>query len=128
MARSADEAVSFGEYELMFATATVATWADEPNPGDLVWRSSDPALDARLHEMYGGDVNLRSKRKEPVVIHMTSEGIGSPLRISIVDAQGRKGVGITHSCFSVARRRPLTFASLAAAVGQLGDTAFMLAN
>ena len=124
VARSADEAVSFGEYELMFATATVATWADEPNPGDLVWRSSDPALDARLHKMYGGDVNLRSKRKEPVVIHMTSEGIGSPLRISIVDAQGRKGVGITHSCFSVARRRPLTFASLATAVGQLGDTHF----
>jgi len=75
--------------------------------------------------MYGKDVDQRlPQRKEPVVVHMTSEGIGSPLRISIVDAQGRKGVGITHSCFSVARRRPLTYASLATAVGQLGDTHF----
>ena len=131
VARSTHEAVSSGEFELMFASNTMNMWANEhgglqePKPGDLVWRSSDNSLTARLRKMYGKDVDQRlPQRKEPVVVHMTSEGIGSPLRISIVDAQGRKGVGITHSCFSVARRRPLTFASLATAVGQLGDTHF----
>ena len=131
IARSASEAVSVGEYELTFAAATVNMWANEqggarePKPGDLVWRSSDPAFEARLRKMYGEDVDHRSTwTKEPVVIHMTSKGIGSPLRISIVDADGRKGVGITRSFLSVAERRPLTFASLATAVGQLGDTHF----
>ena len=104
IARSASEAVSVGEYELTFAAATVNMWANEqggarePKPGDLVWRSSDPAFEARLRKMYGEDVDHRSTwTKEPVVIHMTSKGIGSPLRISIVDADGRKGVGITRS-------------------------------
>ena len=43
VARSTHEAVSSGEYELMFAGNTMNMWANEhgglqePKPGDLVW-------------------------------------------------------------------------------------------
>ena len=71
-----------------------------------------------------GDANEAPRRREAVTVRVSSDGVGTPLHISVVDAKGREGVAVTAGVLSPAERQPMSFASLAKAVGQLGGTPF----
>ena len=91
------------------------------HPGDLVWRSKDPALSRRLARGWERGV----ERTAPVVARV-SGGPGVPLRLAYVDAQGRMGEAQSDQPLEPARARGLDEDGLRAALGRLGGTPFVL--
>ena len=149
VARNAAEAVTAGEYELTFAAGLASSWgrgsggysqnnnrnqnqtqnasgnARQPAPGDLVWRSSDPELESRLRKMIPEGIEGETpRRRDAVTVRVSSAGLGAPLHILVVDAHGREGTAVTAAALTPAANQPMSFASLAKAVGQLGGTPF----
>ena len=99
-----------------------------PTRGNLVWRTSDADLDQRLRKMIPeGDVKeTNAVRREPVVVSVSAEGIGAKLVIVVKDAKGRVGVAETDQVLTAAEKQPMSLASLAKAIGELGGTPFSL--
>ena len=99
-----------------------------PARGDLVWRTSDADLDARLRRMIPeGDVSeTAAVRREAVVVRVTATNVGEPLVIEIEDAKGRLGRAVSDGVLTKAEKQPMSLASLAKAVGELGGTPFSL--
>jgi putative protease len=97
-----------------------------PARGDLVWRTSDADLDARLRKMIPeGDVlSTSAVRREPVVVTVTAAGVGQPLVVRITDAKGRTGVASTSGNLEPSAKQPMSLVSLAKAIGELGGTPF----
>jgi collagenase-like PrtC family protease len=164
VAKTREDAVSTGEFELTFASGVAKAWNWDPvvtpsagavgsgsesgygarrreeekdaraaRPraparGDLVWRTSDADLDARLRRMIPeGDVfDTAAVRREPVVVRVTASKIGEPLVITIEDAKGRVGRAVSDGTLTKAEKQPMSLASLAKAVGELGGTPFSL--
>jgi hypothetical protein len=74
-----------------------------------------------------GDVReTPAVRREPVAVTVSSKGIGSPLTVTIVDSKGRVGQAETALVLTPAEKQPVSFESLAKAVGELGGTPFSL--
>ena len=127
--KGADDAVRDGEYELTFDGAVARSWGSsdgpaEPRRGDLVWRTGDADLDARLRRVIPDGVGEAPTRRDAVTVRVSSEGVGAPLRVTLVDARGREGVAETAAALAPAERQPMSFASIAKAIGQLGGTPF----
>eukprot|EP00887_Chlorella_sp_A99_P000141 scaffold16.g141.t1 len=95
-------------------------------PGDLVWKTKDPALEARLCSSYDG-LPVSQLRRLPVKVSVTvSEG--QPLVIMLSDGAGASSTGATARAAEPAGSQPLTPAAVQAAVGQhLGGEAPLLA-
>ena len=161
VAKTREDAVATGEFELTFASGVTKSWnwdpvgteagssaspsgygarrrEEEGNPratrphaparGDLVWRTSDADLDARLRRMIPeGDVfETAAVRREAVVVRVTAEKVGGPLVIEIEDAKGNVGRAVSDGVLTKAEKQPMSLASLARAVGELGGTPFSL--
>jgi putative protease len=129
--KGVDAAVREGEYELTFDGAVARSWGSsdgpaEPRRGDLVWRTGDADLDARLRRMIpeGAVGEAPATRRDAVTVRVSSVGVGAPLRVTIVDARGREGVAETDAPLAPAEKQPMSFASIAKAIGQLGGTPF----
>ena len=74
-----------------------------------------------------GDVfDTAAVRREPVVVRVTASKIGEPLVITIEDAKGRVGRAVSDGTLTKAEKQPMSLASLAKAVGELGGTPFSL--
>ncbi len=86
--------------------------------GDRVWKTDDPALGRELRASFAGHLPSRSKRALDLSV---SGRVGEPLRI----AAG--GVTVESSRpLEAARNQPLTTERLAAQLGKLDDTPFVL--
>ena len=164
VAKTREDAVSAGEFELTFASGVAKAWTwpaagaetggvgevgsgseygarrgegerearaarpRAPSRGDLVWRTSDADLDARLRRMIPeGDVfETAAVRREAVVVRVAATKLGEPLVIEIEDAKGNVGRAVSDGVLTKAEKQPMSFASLARAVGELGGTPFSL--
>ncbi|MDK2973017.1 MAG: family peptidase [Candidatus Sumerlaeota bacterium] len=94
------------------------------HPGDRVWKTSDPALDAEIRATFTGERILHHRPVSALV-----EGrAGAPLRLTLTDEDGL--------CVSIddtepaeeAHRHPLTPDVLREQLGRLGNTPFELAH
>jgi len=89
-------------------------------PGTRVWKTNDPALDRELRKSFSGKIPSRQAGKE-VLDFVVSGSAGRPLQIAC------RGISLASAIpLEPARTRPLTGESLAAQLGKLGDTPFVL--
>lgn len=114
-----DNEVQDGIYTITFATNAIDF--SRIKKGDIVWRSKDPSLESRL-KSYVNEADLQTV---PVSVSVSGK-IGECLRISIVDREGKEGIGHSDSVLQAASNRPLTASDLEKAVGSLGDTPFRI--
>lgn len=92
--------------------------------GSLVWKTDDPAMRRRLEHTYAGDPVARR-----AAVCVTLEGaIGSPLRLTVRDADRREGTAEWPGPLEEARRHPLSAEAVREQLGRLGDTPFALAD
>lgn len=87
-------------------------------PGQLIWRTKDAAMDGGLHAR-------RATRRRLAVSIAVKGSVGTPLRLTMRDRQGREVV-LETAVLQPAQNRPLSPATLAGAIGTLGDTPFTL--
>ena len=112
--------------------------------GDLVWRNSDAALERALRgaanrpigasvaqatreEGGTGSTPAETYRSGAADVSVSvSGGLGEPLQVSVVDAEGRVGEATSEAEFQAARSSPLTSEALRAAVGAMGGEGLVL--
>ncbi|CAN5367913.1 DUF3656 domain-containing protein [soil metagenome] len=94
------------------------------NTGDLLYKTSDPKLDAELAASYEGD-QIRHRR--PVNAHVTG-AIGRALTLELEHQSGISVRVEDTAPAEAALKRPLTEDSLRDQLGRLGGTPFELAN
>ncbi len=92
------------------------------NPGDRVWKTSDPALDKRLAETFAGEA---PRFRRPVHAHVQGR-VGAPLRLTLTHAQGESVFVEDVEQAEYAMARPLTEQVLRDQIGRLGGTPFFL--
>jgi putative protease len=93
------------------------------NPGDRIWKTSDPALDRRLRRTFETD---KPYRVFPVRVSVSGRA-GEPLRTVWADI--RAGVSVEAESaipLAVAEKRPMDRTMLAEQLGRLGGTIFRL--
>ncbi|GFH25184.1 DUF3656 domain-containing protein, partial [Haematococcus lacustris] len=93
-------------------------------PGQLVWKTKDHALEARLRATYEGLAGS-AMRSLPVSARVSGK-IGSALNLTLRDDAGFEVCALTNMALSAASKRPLTVDDIAAGLGQLGDNALSL--
>jgi U32 family peptidase len=91
--------------------------------GDKVWRTRDPAMDARLRPLWEGGV----QRRIPLVAHVLGRA-GEPLELVFIDPEDRQGRARSEQPLEAARSRRLDDAALRVALDRLGATPFSLAE
>lgn len=91
--------------------------------GDRVWRTRDPALLARLKDVWEGGV----RRRAPVWARVAG-GVGEHLTLELRDAAGRSVTVESEGELQAARGRPLGRETLAKQLGRLGGTSLELAG
>ena len=92
------------------------------NPGNRLWKTSDPALEKRIRQTFEGD-QIRFRR--PVRIEARGRA-GIPLTVIMNDRAGHS-VSINSAVFlEAARGQPLTTERLQEQLGRLGGTPFRL--
>jgi U32 family peptidase len=90
--------------------------------GDKLWKTSDPALDQRLRQSYGGG---RPKFQRP--LWMEAHGaVGQPLTLIARDDIGHAARVDSAMPLAQAKKHPLTTERLREHLGRLGGTAFKL--
>ena len=95
-------------------------------PGQLIWKNKDPVLDARLKASYE-NISAAERRRIPVRLQV-SLAIGKPLRIELMDDQGRRAVAETEALIQAATGRPLGVSEIEKAIGvHLGDEGSLIA-
>ena len=117
-----DGAVTIGEYSVTFGANQIDF--DRVEAGDLVWRTSDPTLEAKLAKMVPtgpATTPSRESHRDPCAV-VVSGAIGEKLVIKIIDDAGRVGEGCTASTLSKSTNRALDLTSLKKAIGELGGT------
>ena len=89
-------------------------------PGTRVWKTNDPALDRELRKSFSGKISGHTSRK--AALDFTVSGAaGRPLVLEC------RGIAISsEALLEPALTRPLTVGALAAQLGKLGDTPFVL--
>jgi len=110
-------AVTFGANQIDFTRVRA---------GDLVWRTSDPALEAKLAKMVGTETTREARRDAATVV--VSGALGERLVIKIIDDAGRMGRGETTSVLERSQNKALDEKSLKKAIGELGGTPFAAAS
>jgi putative protease len=91
-------------------------------PGDRVWKTDDPALEARLRRSYAGRIGPR--RRERVDLAIAGRA-GEPLRVEYRCGE-RSGAVESGVLLEAARTAPLTRERLVEHLGRFGDAAFCL--
>lgn len=108
-----------GPVELVFGTDFDAA---RVHPGDLIWRTRDSAQDAGTHFD-------PQRASHPIAVDVQiSGGLGTALRLCLRDADGHEGCVRTAGTLVAASGGGLDDARLAKAIGQLGDTPFMVSQ
>jgi U32 family peptidase len=110
------ERLPSGQVELRFGNGIVK--ASRIRPGDLVWRTDDPAVAKAIHSL--------AAHKQPVRVHAIAHA-GELLRIkwSLRDLSVET---ISGEPLQAAANRAITEAYLAAQLGRLGNTPYQLAG
>ena len=108
------------EVELRFGNRALRL--DNIEPGDWVWRSSDPSIERELR--YLTQANKAVSRK-PVKWQVVAK-LGHPLELTVTDDAGRMANSQTDDALKPAERRPLDARALEVELGKLGETPFYL--
>jgi putative protease len=106
-----------------------AAAAEPPLPaaGQLLWRTRDPELEARLRASYES-VAGAARRRAPVAAAVAAAR-GAPLRVELADAEGRLAVGESDALVGAAAARPLRAEDLEKAIGiHLGTDSLAVAG
>ncbi|MBP7948243.1 MAG: U32 family peptidase [Verrucomicrobiales bacterium] len=95
-------------------------------PGDRVWKTSDPALDRELRRSFKGDIPVRPRRE----LHVRVSGsVGEPLVLAAISQDGTVLASASSAMsLQAADRRPLTTELLREQLGRLGGTGWRLAE
>ncbi len=91
-------------------------------PGQLVWKTNDPALDRELRATFAGD-QIRFQRPVTFEIHGRA---GTPLTLVASDGDGHVTQIESSVTLAAAEKQPLTTARLREQLGRLGGTPFKL--
>ncbi len=91
-------------------------------PGQLLWKTNDPALDRELRATYEGD-KIRHTRPVSLEVHGHA---GAPLTLIASDTEGHVVRVDSPALLAPAQTRPLTGAGLRDQLGRLGGTPFHL--
>jgi putative protease len=118
--RSLTEPVSAGRVELAFGRDAVDL--NEIAPGQLVWKTDDPDLTARLRKTF---TSVNPQRRTPIDITARVEA-GRPLHIVARTANGAMCELLSDEPAVVARQHPLSQEVLTKQLGRLGGTPFEL--
>jgi len=94
------------------------------SPGNLVWKTDDPALNKRLERSYSSD---RSARRIPLSVHITGR-IGQPLHLIARDDAANEASVTWVGPLERALKHPLTVELAREQFGRLGETPFELAD
>jgi U32 family peptidase len=117
---SLTEPVSSGHVELSFGHGAVD--CDAVLPGQIVWKTDDPHLTARLRKTFE---SADPRRRTPISLHVTV-ATGSPVRIVATLAGGRQCLVESDGPTVAATKHPLTAETLQAQLSRLGGTPFEL--
>jgi putative protease len=93
-------------------------------PGNLVWKTSDPAIDEELRASFAPG---RIHHRRPVNARVEGR-VGAPLRLTLEDASGVVAIVEDSEPAVEALRHPLDEAMLREQLGRLGNTPFELAD
>ena len=112
--------VASGVVKLAFARGVI-DW-DRVRPGQVVWKTDDPAILRDLHKTYAGSKPVRTVPLDLVV----EAAVGQPLRVS-----GRAGSGAwceiqSAGSLVAAVKHPLSESVLREQLGRLGETPYEL--
>ena len=110
------------EIELRFARGAVE--ASRVRPGDWVWRTHDPALEARLKPLLDDADPLHTR---PLTAHFVGE-LGEPPRLTLTDEAGRTVTVTGQTPLMEARSKALDETTLREQLGKLGGTPFHLGD
>jgi putative protease len=91
-------------------------------PGQLLWKTNDPALDRELRATYEGG---KIRRASPVSLEVRGHA-GAPLTLIARDTEGRAVRVDSATPLAPAQTRPLTAAGLRDQFARLGGTPFRL--
>ena len=121
-----DDRITAGEYTVTFGANQIDF--NRVEVGQLVWRTSDPTLEAKLAKMVPAEAEpSRDGRRDPCTV-VASGAIGEPLVIKIIDDAGRFGEGRTGSALEKSQNKALDENSLKKAIGELGGTPLVVAS
>ena len=119
---SLTEPVSSGHVELSFGHGAVN--CDAVLPGQLVWKTDDPHLTARLRKTFE---SADPRRRTPISLHVTV-ATGSPVRVAATLPDGRQCVVESDGLMVAATKHPLTAEALQIQLARLGGTPFELTS
>ncbi|MEY4088734.1 MAG: hypothetical protein RJB55_1005, partial [Verrucomicrobiota bacterium] len=111
-----------GEITLRFGRGDI-DWR-RVHPGQLVWKTNDPALDRELRATFDGET-VRFQRPITLEVHGRS---GQPLTLIANDGEGHVVRVDSTVPLTAAERQPLTPERLIDQLGRLGGTPFRLGN
>jgi U32 family peptidase len=117
---SLTEPVSSGHVELSFGHGAVDF--DAVLPGQIVWKTDDPHLTARLRKTFE---STDPRRRTPISLHVTV-ATGSRVKIVATLAGGRQCRVESEEPTVAATKHPLTVETLQAQLARLGGTPFEL--
>jgi len=117
---SLTEPVSSGQVELSFGRGAVDF--DAVLPGQIVWKTDDPQLTARLRKTFA---SADPHRRTPINLHVTV-AVGGPVRIVATVTGDRQCVVESAGPTVAATKHPLTAETLQSQLARLGGTPFEL--
>jgi putative protease len=118
--RVAEPGAHAGEATLLFGRGDLDF--SRIQPGQRLWKTSDPELDRRLRQTFEGGTP-RFQRPIQIEVHGRA---GAPLILIARDNEGHVARVESTVLLAVADKQPLTDARLADQLGRLGGTAFRL--
>jgi putative protease len=92
------------------------------HPGDLLWKTSDPALERALKQTY---TNEKPGHPRPVDIEVRGRA-GEPLTLRAKTETGCAAEAVSQQPLMAAQKQPLTIERLRDQLGRLGGTPFIL--
>ena len=93
-------------------------------PGQLVWKTNDPALDRDLRATFEGE-KIRHQRPLTFEVHGRA---GTPLTVIATDGEGHVAKAVSSAPLASAEKQPLSPERLREQLGRLGGTPFRLAE
>lgn len=113
IARGSDTELRFGRGDIDFSRVRA---------GNLVWKTSDPALERELRATFEGD-KIRHVRPVSMEVHGAA---GTPLTLLVRDGEGHLARAASTIPLNKAEHQPLDSNRLRAQLGRLGGTPFVL--
>ncbi len=120
--RSQDDAVASGVVELSFGHDALDL--SRVFPGQVIWKTDDPQLTARLRQSFTSADPLR---RVPLDLTVTA-AVGQKLRVTGAAASGASCLVESDEPLVAAIKHPLTHELLVKQLGRLGGTVFELRN